>query len=87
MKGKATTISNLIKLAIVLFIFYEYHFQSVLQNSPLSADSAKGLLFIAMAGFLILLPVDGSIFIKNFFNAKDHVCDKKKKVEDNEDKK
>lgn len=79
MKGKATTISNLIKIGIVLYIFFEYHYQSVLQNSPLSADSSKGLLFVAMAGFLILLPVDGSIFIKNFFNAKDHIVEKNKK--------
>ncbi|MEI0579459.1 hypothetical protein [Brachyspira pilosicoli] len=72
MKNKAKNGSNIIKLAIVLFLFAEYHIQSFIQGSPLSADSCQGLLFIAIAGFLILLPVDGSIFIKNFFNAKNN---------------
>lgn len=70
---KAKLISNIIKLLIVAYVFYEYHFQSILQGSPLSADNAKGLLYIAVAGFLILLPIDSSIFIKNFYNAKKHI--------------
>ncbi|WP_288550242.1 hypothetical protein [uncultured Brachyspira sp.] len=77
MKYKAKIGSNIIKLAIVLFLFIEYHIQSASQGSPLSADNCQGLLFIAVAGFLILLPVDGSIFIKNFFNAKNNKNDDK----------
>ncbi|WP_302279418.1 hypothetical protein [Brachyspira pilosicoli] len=72
---KAKTGSNAVKALIVVFLFCEYHLQSMSQGSPLSADSCQGLLFIAIAGFLILLPVDGSIFIKNFFNAKNHIKD------------
>lgn len=72
---KAKLISNFIKILIVAFIFYEYHFQSSLQKMPLSANDCQGLLFIAIAGFLILLPIDGSLFIKNFYNAKGHIND------------
>lgn len=67
---KAKLVSNLIKLGIVMFIFFEYHFQSIAQKLPLTADNCKGLLFIAMAGFLILLPIDGSVFVKNLYSAK-----------------
>lgn len=72
-KLKAKVLSNIIKLGIVSYIFYEYHRLSSMIKSPLTADSCKGLLFIAIAGFLILLPVDGSIFIKNFFNARNNI--------------
>lgn len=62
---KAKNISNIIKILIVAFIFFNYMYQSKTQGSPLSSDQAKSLLFIAIAGFMILLPIDGSIFIKN----------------------
>lgn len=72
-KLKAKLLSNIIKLGIVFYIFYEYHRLSSIIKSPLTSDSCKGLLFIAISGFLILLPVDGSIFIKNFFNARNNI--------------
>lgn len=72
-KLKAKVLSNLAKVGIVLYLFFEYHFQSIQLASPLTADNCKGLLFIAIAGFLILLPVDGSIFIKNLFEAKNSI--------------
>lgn len=82
---RAKIISNIIKLLIVCFIFYEYDYQSKMQGEPLSADSCKGLLFIAIAGFLILLPIDGSLFIKNFYNAKGYLNndDSKRDIKNN----
>ena len=47
---KAKTGSNVVKALIVVFLFCEYHLQSMSQGSPLSADSCQGLLFIAIAG-------------------------------------
>ncbi len=78
-KIKAKSISNIIKALIVMFIFFEYHYQSILNKAPLSSDDCQGLLFIAISGFLILLPVDGSIFIKNFFAYKKDLVDENKK--------
>lgn len=73
LKHNAKGISNLIKIIIVFFIFYNYMLQSKIAGHPLSADECKGLLFIAIAGFMILLPIDSSIFIKNLksINIKD----------------
>lgn len=64
-KHNAKSISNLIKILIVAFIFINYVYQSKIAGHPLSADECKGLLYIAIAGFMILLPIDSSIFIKN----------------------
>lgn len=72
---KAKIISNLIKLLIVIFVFYEYHKQSLTILRPLTADECKGLLLIAAAGFLILLPIDSSIFIKNLYRVKSKIID------------
>lgn len=64
-KHHAKSISNLIKILIVVFIFWNYTYQTKIAGRPLSADECKGLLYIAIAGFMILLPIDSSIFIKN----------------------
>ena len=80
---KAKSISNLIKIIIVCFIFYNYMLQSKIAGHPLSADECKGLLFIAIAGFMILLPIDSSIFIKNLKSI--HIKDNEKNNEDKED--
>ena len=64
-KHNAKNISNLIKILIVAFIFFNYTYQSKIASRPLSSDECKGLLYIAIAGFMILLPIDSSIFIKN----------------------
>lgn len=63
---KAKTMSNLFKVLIVLFIFFNYIYQSKISGAPLTSDQARGLLYIGLAGFLILSPVDASIFIKNW---------------------
>lgn len=65
MNGKAKSISNLLKILVVGFIFFNYVFQSNNVGRPLTADEGKSLLYIAIAGFLILCPIDASIFIKN----------------------
>lgn len=80
---KAKSISNLIKIIIVCFIFYNYMLQSKIAGHPLSADECKGLLFIAIAGFMILLPIDSSIFIKNLKSI--NIKDNEKNNEDKED--
>ena len=78
-KHKAKSISNVLKLLIVAFIFFEYHYQSIIKQyhyqsiikqNPLTSDDCKGLLFIAIAGFFILFPIDASIFIQNMYKAK-----------------
>ncbi len=69
-KHKAKSISNILKLLVVAFIFFEYHYQSVLKGGALTSDDCKGLLFIAIAGFFILFPIDASIFIQNLYKAK-----------------
>lgn len=70
LKHKAKVISNFLKICIVAYLFFEYHFQSIQKNAPLSSDDCKGLLYIGIAAFLILFPIDASIFIKNFQAAK-----------------
>lgn len=67
---KAKKISNVLKLLLVSYIFFEYHYQSVLKGGALTSDDCKGLLFIAIAGFFILFPIDASIFIQNLYKAK-----------------
>ena len=67
-KHHAKSISNLIKILIVAFIFINYVYQSKVAGHPLTSDECKGLLFVAIAGFMILLPIDSSIFIKNLNN-------------------
>ncbi|WP_432631786.1 hypothetical protein [Brachyspira sp.] len=84
LKHNAKGISNLIKIIIVFFIFYNYMFQSKIAGHPLSADECKGLLFIAIAGFMILLPIDSSIFIKNLKSI--NIKDKENNEEENEEK-
>ena len=69
-KHKAKSISNVLKLLIVAFIFFEYHYQSIIKQNPLTSDDCKGLLFIAIAGFFILFQIDASIFIQNMYKAK-----------------
>lgn len=69
-KHKAKSISNVLKLLIVAFIFFEYHYQSIIKQATLTSDDCKGLLFIAIAGFFILFPIDASIFIQNMYKAK-----------------
>lgn len=61
----AKSMSNLIKILVVGFIFFNYVYQSKNVGRPLTADEGKSLLYIAIAGFLILCPIDASIFIKN----------------------
>ena len=70
MRYKAKKISNIIKLLIVIFIFFEYHYQSLVSSSALTTDECRGLLFIALSCFCILFPIDASVFIKNFYSAK-----------------
>lgn len=79
-KHNAKNISNLIKILIVAFIFINYVYQSKVAGHPLSADECKGLLYIAISGFMILLPIDSSIFIKNLKS----VNEIKKENNDNE---
>ncbi len=64
-------ISNIFKVLIVIFIMYQYHRLSSL--GALSSDSCKGLLFIGIACFFVLCPVDASVFAKNvlLFKGKD----------------
>lgn len=64
-KYHAKSISNILKIIIVGFIFFNYMYQSKVAGHPLTADEGKCLLYIAICGFLILCPIDASIFIKN----------------------
>ena len=64
-KHNAKNISNILKIIIVGFIFFNYMHQSRAAGHPLTADEGKCLLYIAICGFLILCPIDASIFIKN----------------------
>lgn len=64
-KHHAKSISNFLKIIIVGFIFFNYMYQSKIAGHPLTADEGKSLLYIAVCGFLILCPIDASIFIKN----------------------
>lgn len=65
-KHNAKNISNLFKVIVVIFIFFNYIYQSVKFGRVLTADECKGLLYIAIACFCILCPIDASIFIRNF---------------------
>lgn len=65
MKHHAKQISNLLKIIVVAFIFFNYMYQSKVAGHPLTADEGKSLLYIAICGFLILCPIDASIFIRN----------------------
>ena len=69
-KHHAKQISNMIKICIVIFIFFNYMYQSKVQGKPMTADECRGLLYIAIAGFCILFPIDASIFIRNFNETK-----------------
>ncbi|TKZ35405.1 hypothetical protein [Brachyspira catarrhinii] len=85
-KHHAKSISNILKIIIVGFIFFNYMYQSKVAGHPLTADEGKCLLYIAICGFLILCPIDASIFIKNLksiknINAK---SGQKPKEEDND---
>lgn len=64
-KHNAKSISNILKIIIVGFIFFNYMYQSKVAGHPLTSDEGKSLLYIAICGFLILCPIDASIFIKN----------------------
>lgn len=64
-KHHAKSISNLLKIVIVGFIFFNYMYQSKIAGHPLTSDEGKCLLYIAICGFLILCPIDASIFITN----------------------
>lgn len=81
-KHHAKSISNILKIIIVGFIGFNYMLQSKNAGRPMTADEGKCLLYIAICGFLILCPIDASIFIKNLKSIKDI----EKKAEDgNED--
>lgn len=82
-KHHAKSISNILKIIIVGFIFFNYMYQSKIAGHPLTSDEGKCLLYIAICGFLILCPIDASIFIKNLKSIKD--IDRKEKENDNED--
>lgn len=62
---QAKSISNVLKIIVVAFIFFNYMYQSKVAGHPLTSDEGKCLLYIAICGFLILCPIDASIFIKN----------------------
>ena len=70
-KYHAKSISNILKIIIVGFIFFNYMLQSKNAGRPMTADEGKCLLYIAICGFLILFPIDASIFIKNLKSIKD----------------
>ena len=70
-KHHAKSISNILKIIIVGFIFLNYMLQSKNAGRPMTADEGKCLLYIAICGFLILCPIDASIFIKNLKSIKD----------------
>lgn len=79
-KHNAKSISNILKIVIVAFIFFNYMYQSKIAGHPLTADEGKCLLYIAICGFLILCPIDASIFIKNLKS----INEVKKENNDNE---
>lgn len=70
-KHNAKNISNILKIIIVGFIFFNYMYQSSIAGHPLTSDEGKCLLYIAICGFLILCPIDASIFISNLNKLKD----------------
>jgi len=75
-------ISNFFKVFVVIYIMFEYHTLSAVSQTPLTADSCKGLLFIGIACFFILCPIDASIFAKNFMSFKNGFHDKENKHRD-----
>ena len=79
---KAKTISNLFKVAIVIFIAFNYMYQSKIAGHPLVETEAKSLLWVGLACFLILCPIDASIFIKNLKNINKVKEDVKKDIEE-----
>ena len=80
-KHRYKFLSNILKMIIVGFIGFNYMYQSKVAGRPLTADEGKCLLYIAICGFLILCPIDASIFIKNLKSIKDI----EKKAEDGND--
>ena len=81
-KWHAKAMSNFIKFCIVGFVFFNYVYQSSAAGHPLTSDEAKSLLYIALAGFLILAPVDASIFIKNWKSVTETKPEPKKEEDD-----
>lgn len=63
------TISNILKIIVGLFILYQY-WSNARNGVIMDSDQCKGLLYIAIASFCILCPVDASIFLKNFKEVK-----------------
>ena len=84
-KHHAKSISNILKIIIVGFIFFNYMLQSKNAGRPMTADEGKCLLYIAICGFLILFPIDASIFIKNLQGLNKIKKDIKEEDNDNED--
>lgn len=70
-KHRYKFLSNILKIIIVGFIGFNYIYQGKIVGRPLTADEGKCLLYIAICGFLILCPIDASIFIKNLKSIKD----------------
>lgn len=79
-KHRYKFLSNILKMIIVGFIGFNYMYQSKIAGHPLTSDEGKCLLYIAICGFLILCPIDASIFIKNLKS----VNEIKKERENNE---
>lgn len=82
-KHHAKSISNLLKIIIVGFIFFNYMYQSKIAGHPLTSDEGKCLLYIAICGFLILCPIDASIFIKNLKDLKGNYGNKPAEAKEN----
>ena len=70
-KHRSKFLSNILKMIIVAFIGFNYMYQSKIAGHPLTSDEGKCLLYIAICGFLILCPIDASIFIKNLKSIKE----------------
>ena len=85
-KHHAKSISNILKIIIVGFIFFNYMYQSKVAGHPLTADEGKCLLYIAICGFLILCPIDASIFISNLNKLRNMRADAKSNNSENRTK-
>lgn len=72
-------ISNILKVIVGLFILYQYWYNSR-AGHIMSSDECRGLLYIAIASFAILCPIDFSIFIKNWKEATKVAKDVKEEV-------
>lgn len=77
--GKFLTITGKI-IAFVIIIIYVFakffvifNSSNSLQFSWFTIDEAQGLFWIIMIMLLIVLPIDISIIVKNFFNYKEGV--------------